>query len=51
MKQIVITALVLLQAYVLHQSTCVMSLTTKESPSPQPSAFTPALSPGKLLQF
>nr|CAC03450.1 ser/thr specific protein kinase-like protein [Arabidopsis thaliana] len=47
MKQIVITALVLLQAYVLHQSTCVMSLTTQESPSPQPSAFTPALSPGE----
>ncbi|KAG7554871.1 Protein kinase domain [Arabidopsis suecica] len=46
MRQFVITALVLLQAYVLHQSTCVVSLTTQESPSPQPSAFTPDFSPG-----
>ncbi|EOA20670.1 hypothetical protein CARUB_v10000982mg [Capsella rubella] len=46
MRQLVITALVLLQAYVLlHQSTCVVSLTSQESLAPQPSAFTPGLSP------
>ena len=51
MKQIVITAIVLLQASVLlHKSTCdVVFLNTQESLAPQPSssAFTPALSPGK----
>lgn len=49
MKQFVITALVLLQGYVLHQSTCVVSLTSQEPLSPQPSAFTPGLAPGKLV--
>lgn len=49
MKQFVITALVLLQAYVLHQSTCVVSLTSQEPLSPQPSAFTPSSAPGKLV--
>ncbi|XP_019089947.1 PREDICTED: probable receptor-like protein kinase At1g80640 isoform X2 [Camelina sativa] len=46
MRQLVITALVLLQGYVLHQSTCVVSLTSQKSLPPQPSAFTPSLSPG-----
>lgn len=49
MRQFVITVLVLLQASVLlPQSTCVVFLTSQESLSPQPSAFTPDLSPGKL---
>lgn len=52
MKQIVITAIVLLQASVLlHKSTCdVVFLNTQEeslAPQPSSSAFTPALSPGK----
>ncbi|CAH2073138.1 unnamed protein product [Thlaspi arvense] len=47
MRQFVVTALVLLQASVLlHQSTCVVFLTTQDSLSPQPSASTPELSPG-----
>ncbi|KAF8115842.1 hypothetical protein N665_0025s0288 [Sinapis alba] len=50
MRQIVITALVLLQASVLlHKSTCAVVFlnTQEESLAPQPSsAFTPALSPG-----
>uniref|UniRef100_A0A1J3IR10 Putative receptor-like protein kinase n=1 Tax=Noccaea caerulescens TaxID=107243 RepID=A0A1J3IR10_NOCCA len=47
MRQFVITVLVLLQASVLlPQSTCAVFLTSQESLSPQPSAFTPDLSPG-----
>lgn len=51
MRQIVITALVLLQASVLlHKSTCVVVLhnTQEESLAPHPSssAFTPSFSPG-----
>ena len=52
MRQIVITAIVLLQASVLlHKSTCdvVFLNTQEESLAPQPSSapFTPSLSPGK----
>lgn len=52
MRQIVITALVLLQASVLlHKFTCVVVLhnTQEESLAPHPSssAFTPSFSPGK----
>ncbi|CAN8299174.1 unnamed protein product [Cochlearia groenlandica] len=47
MKQFLITVLVLLQVSLLiHQSTCVLFNNSQESPSPQPSAFTPDLSPG-----